>query len=87
MKNVLIAGICLWVAACVAEPDPATTEATPELSSKLSPELSSPAVEDPDLLVVFECSLDGWWYATRAQCVESCTGGTCGACGQACQHS
>ena len=62
-----------------ARVQPAAPAADPAPSVELS------AVQ-PSVTFVYECSLNGLWYATREICTAHCGGGVCIRCGVNCQN-
>lgn len=84
--RILLAMITIAVTACVAEPradEPQDHEAAATEAVMTEP---AAAEARPEVTTVYECTLDGAWYATRAACAASCAGGTCFACGALCQN-
>jgi hypothetical protein len=42
--------------------------------------------QPPSVTIVYECSTDGRWWATKPICQANCAGGFCIACGLDCQN-
>lgn len=82
MRKLLI-GVVVVLGACT-EPAPqlSSTEPALELSSQSAVEADA----HPSVTIVYECTIDGRWWATRAVCQSNCAGGTCFACGALCQN-
>ena len=92
------AALCLGIAltgCAVGSDDPVTPddEQTATTSADLTtpPAASVPGAVDaqkpaPTVTIVYECSLNGRWWATKPICQANCAGGFCIACGLDCQN-
>jgi hypothetical protein len=92
-----LVGLGVALTACATTDDDRTADPVPEAlvepaaDPAVAPTLApASSVElgalQPSVTSVYECSLNGLWYATRAICTAHCGGGVCFLCGVNCQN-